>query len=87
MVRPAPLQRRMRRSRTMALQVNEQGGDIRGVDPADPTRLAERAGPDSPELFPGLGAKLGDRVVVEVGRKRLVFQPSESFHLVGLCRM
>ena len=66
------------------LEVNEQGGDVGRADSADPAGLAERERSDALELLAGLGAKLGDRAVVEIGGDRLVLEPAKSLDLLDL---
>ena len=67
-----------------SFEVDQERGDIGRVDAADPARLAERAWPDAMELLAGLGAELRDRVIVEVGRERLVLQAPEPLDLLRL---
>lgn len=65
----------------LALHVDQQGGDIGRVHPADPPGLAEGAGADPEELFAGLRAELRDRRVIQVGRDRLLFEAAEPLDL------
>lgn len=52
----------------VSLEIDEERCDVRGADPADPPRLAERARADPQELLARLGTELWDGRVVEVLR-------------------
>src|SRR5437588_8663010 len=64
--------------------MDQERGDVGRTDPADPAGLSQGDRPDALELLAGLGAKLGDRLVVEVGGDGLVLQPAEPFDLLAL---
>src|SRR5262245_57195296 len=67
-----------------SLQVERQSCEVGRVQAADPPSLAEGSGADPCQFLAGFGAKLGDERVIEVGRKRLVFEPTEPLDLLGL---
>src|SRR5262245_40755599 len=72
---PAPRPRSWARQRKgwrggLSPQVEQQDGEVSGVDPADPAGLPQAGGAGAAELLTGLGAELRHGGVVEVGGDR-----------------